>query len=373
MKMFDNFIQFLFVILILLLSISIKAQELKSSRTIMLIVDGLASGAIDRIPLDHLSQFKKEGTYYKEVYLPLPAHPEKSDAYPWSCSLPNPVLMSGTVFIGRDNLKEHLIQHSFKNQKTAFIVNDRAYKDISGGFDTYIDLRQNFEDIFKDELVFETTKKIIKEEDPVFLRIHIQGPGSSGYKSKEKVNENKVWYEDIWHSQSPYVNQLQKADELINNFIKWLKDEGYMKNTTIFIFGDHGQADTGWHPPFDPKSGKTELLIIGDGVKHNEVFEYAEIIDIAPTIAFIHQVAQPKYSEGQILKEAFKNFESNLPHSAKHMKFLNNLLLKAEKQKDLGRENPTQFKNILDIGVWHKDLDSITIKNFIDKQKNFLD
>jgi hypothetical protein len=371
-KLFLNLLQLLLGILTLSLSKPIKAQEFYPPRTIMLIVDGLASGAIDRIPLAHLSRLKNEGTYYKEIHLPLPAHPDKSVAYPWSCSLPNPVLMSGTLFIGRENLKKNLIQHSFKNQKTAFIVNDRAYEDVSGGFDTYIDLRQNFEDIFKDEIVFETTKKIIREEDPVFLRVHIQGPGSSGYKSSEEINQNKVWYQDIWHPQSPYVNQLLKADKLINDFINWLKDEGLMTNTTIFIFGDHGQADTGWHPPYEPKSSKTELLIIGDGIKQHKVFEYAEIIDIVPTIAFIHQVEEPLYNEGRILKEAFKKLEHR-PSEFENIKALNRLLIEAEKQKKSGKDIPTKFKGILEIGNWHNDLDTISIKNFIERQRRFLD
>jgi phosphoglycerol transferase MdoB-like AlkP superfamily enzyme len=168
------------------------------------------------------------------------------------------------------------------------------------------------------------------------------------------------------------VNQLQKADKLISDFINWLKDEGLMANTTVFIFGDHGQADTGWHPPYDPNSGKTELLIIGNKVKQHQVFEYAEIIDIVPTIAFIHQVAPPKYNEGRILKEAFKNFEDSLPKS-KQMKVLNNLLLKAEKYKNSGKEISTEFKTILDIGSWHEDLDTISLNQFINRQRRFLD
>lgn len=363
----------LIVVFALFLNINqVNAQENKPPMTIMLIIDGLASGAIDRIPLKHLKQLKTQGTYYKELYLPLAAHPDKSNTYPWSCSLPNPVLMSGTVFIGQNRIKQHLIQHSFKDRKTAFIVNDKAYLDVSQGFDIYLNLRENFEDIFKDQMVFETTKKVIKNENPEFLRVHIQGPGSSGHKSNEKINQNEVWYQNIWHPDSPYRSQLKKADELVHEFINWLINESYMPHTTLFILGDHGQADTGGHPPYKKESNITELLILGKNIKKNKSFDYAEIIDIAPTITNIHNIHPPKYSKGRILKEAFKQNTDSIPEN-KAIQELNALLINAEHLKSSDTNISTRFKRILDIGTWHNALDSISLKQFIHHQKSVLD
>lgn len=348
-----------------------EAQEHLEEKTIMLIVDGLASGGIERVPMKNLEQLKSQGVLYKEVHLPLAAHPNKSNSYPWSCSIPNPVLMSGTVFIGQKNIKNHLIQHSFKNHKTAFIVNDKAYKDVAQGFDEYINLRSEFEDIFKDEGVFDTTKDVIKEINPSFLRVHIQGTGSSGHKSNEKQFQNEQWYHDIWHTESPYRNQLKKADELIHNFVNWLKEEGYFNQTTLFIFGDHGQANIGGHPPYDTESNKTELLILGKGIKKNIVYEYAEIIDIVPTIAYIHRINPPKYNQGRVLEEIFMNANSNIPEK-REMIELNNLLIRANRSDTLAKMMPSNFKSILEIGDWHEDLSPITISNFIKKQQSMI-
>mgnify|MGYP006266621803 FL=1 len=44
-------------LLLALFTVPAHAQEEKPKRTILLILDGLASGAIDRVPLTHLQTF----------------------------------------------------------------------------------------------------------------------------------------------------------------------------------------------------------------------------------------------------------------------------------------------------------------------------
>jgi len=351
-----------------LFAVPAHAQEEKPKRTILLILDGLASGAIDRIPLPHLRKLKNEGCYYEEVHLPLPDHPEKSSTYPWSCSLPNPALMSGTVFIGQDGIKEHLIQHQFENATTSFVVNDRAYADVAGGFDIYLNLREEFEDIFRDAMVFDKTKAVIKSEDPAFLRVHLQGPGSSGHRSNEAENLEQPWYHDIWHPESPYIKQMRQADRLTADFINWMEEEGYMDETLLLIMGDHGQAHIGGHPPYRPESNKTELLVLGKGVKAGARYEYAEIIDIAPTIAYLHALPPPRYATGRVLKEAFAG-GPDAPPASRDIETLNGLLLEAGYLEKSGKALPVAFQGILDISTWHTVVSPPDLGRFIDRQR----
>ena len=347
-------------------------KEEQPPKTILLILDGLAVGAIDRIPLPNLQKLKKRGCYYQAVHLPLPAHPPRSSTYPWSCSLPNPALMSGTVFIGQEGIRQQLIQHQLSAQKTAFIVNDGAYKDVAGGFDIYLNLRQTFDDLFRDELVIEKTKSILKEEDPDFLRVHLQGPGSAGHRSNEAANADEPWHHNIWHPQSPYIRQLQKANRLVADFVQWLTQEGYLEHTVLFILGDHGQAPTGAHPPFHPASNKTEMLVLGQEVKAGKEYAYAEITDMAPTITHRHGTVPPKYANGRILKEAFTSGPDTIP-SIRHIQALNNLLLAAHERQELGLSLPAAFKGILDISTWHVGIAPLTLENFIARQSAQLD
>ena len=107
-----------------------RAQE-APDRIILFIIDGVAVGAPDRFEMPHYNALKKDGVFYQAMHLVLPGHPDKGPNYPWSCSLPNPMLMSGTPFVGADDIRESMIQHVFKPEETAFIVNARSYLDVS--------------------------------------------------------------------------------------------------------------------------------------------------------------------------------------------------------------------------------------------------
>ena len=74
------------------------AQE-PPDRVILFIIDGLAAEAPTRIEMPRYIELKEQGVYYQAMHLVLPGHPKKSPEYPWSCSLPNPMLMSGTCLL----------------------------------------------------------------------------------------------------------------------------------------------------------------------------------------------------------------------------------------------------------------------------------
>ncbi|NJK94241.1 MAG: sulfatase-like hydrolase/transferase [Bacteroidales bacterium] len=277
---------------------------------ILLVVDGLTSGAVEKIPLNYLGKLKQEGVYYKELYLSLAAHPKQNNDvndpcyYPWSSSIPNPVMMTGTVFIGQTGIKETLLQYSYRSlgKNTAFLVNSNAYEEIAIGYDLF---RQDWTSD-DDSPVFEAAQKTIKETDPWFIRIHLQTTGAGGYRDM-RAGLN------IWEQFSDYRARVTKADSLIFQFVQWLKANDYWEETVLFICGDHGQSDKGGHPPFEPGGDKTSLLILGKGIKKGVSYDYAEMIDIAPTIAFFkmfqHQnIARDKFLKKLLLeKKNYKN------------------------------------------------------------------
>ena len=316
-------------------------------RTILFIIDGMTPGLHQRINLPGFKNLMKDGVLYKEVYLPLPAHPDSSAVYPWTCSIPNPVLMSGTVFIGQKGIKQNLIQHSFTEHPTAFAVNAWPYAAISHGFTIYKDYSNGiFEKVFQDELSVEGAKKIIKKHNPEFIRIHCQGPGSAGHKSHRE--QNMPYTGNIWYPGSPYIKQNQKVDQLLADFVHWLKSENFWNNTILIVMGDHGQAKEGGHPPYEHNSYTTQMLIAGKNIKRGITYPYAEIIDVAPTISWLHRLSPPKFSDGRILKEIIEGYEK--PNDIKtSMKDLNLALLKVHNVNNIN-----SFFSIKNIGLWHK-------------------
>ncbi|MEP4077996.1 sulfatase-like hydrolase/transferase [Haloferula sp.] len=327
---------------------SASGQE-TPDRIILFIIDGLSPQAPERIEMPHYNALKEKGAYYKSMHLPLPGHPEKGPDYPWGCSLPNPMLMSGTPFVGMDGIRENMIQHSFDPKETAFIVNARSYLDVSGGFGTYVSKPKN-----PDSLVIDITTETMRERDFAFMRVHLQRAGIEGMKVSWEKNSDKPYYRDIWHKESPYRENIEIADEQLGRFVDWLKAEDLWSGTVLMICGDHGQADEGWHEPYSPAANVTPLLIVGAGVSGPSVHDYCELFDIAPTITHLAKKKKPALSRGRILHEAFDP-DLKAPKVAESVQRLNEVLIKAHALPDSKKEllSNKGFLTLDDLGKWH--------------------
>ncbi len=320
----------------------------KPRRTILFVIDGLASGIEQKIDLPHFSALKQEGTLFREVYLPLAAHPRFSDSYPFHSSLPNAVLMSGSVFIGQPGIRQNYIQHSFTERPTAFVLDAYVYGEVADGFTIFEDTSKGIDSLtFRDDMAVEAAKAVILADDPEFMRIHLQGPGSSGYRTQRP---GMPYTDNVWHPESPYALQNQFVDGLLGDFVQWLKNNGLWDGTVLMVMGDHGQNEAGGHPPYEPGGNVTQLLVAGGGIKKGVEYDYAEIIDVAPTIAWLHGVRPPLFSNGRILRELREGEErpADLPRL---MEQLDDALIRYHATGKGEGDSP--MLTIEEIGNWH--------------------
>ncbi len=343
--------------LIMLLTISFfispvkgeNQQSVTSRNIVLFIIDGLAVKAPENFKMPNFKKLASDGSYYKAMHLTLPGHPKKDEKYPWSCSMPNPMLMSGSPFLGLEGIRNSMIQHMFKKEETAFVVNAYSYKDISEGFGIYKSFPHK-----PDYTVIKETKEVILKNKPRFMRVHLQRSGIEGEKvSKEKYSDRR-YYKNIWHSESPYKKACERADKYLGEFVSWLKEKDLWKDTVLMVCGDHGQANEGWHEPYSPESSITPLVIAGAGVPAGRIFDYCEIFDLAPTIAFMAGKKAPPKAIGRVLKEAL-DVKIEAPAVPKHIASLNQILRKVH---SLDNESKSSLKNdgfmtIDDLGLWH--------------------
>jgi len=84
-------------------------------RVILFYIDGLAVNVPETYVPYLRDTYIPQGCYYSTSHIPLLAQPSQDNNpasgkyYPWSCSIPNPVAMSGLVFIGISDIKSHLL------------------------------------------------------------------------------------------------------------------------------------------------------------------------------------------------------------------------------------------------------------------------
>lgn len=209
------------------------AQELPD-RTILVIIDGLHYEAPERIKLPNFSSLADQGTLVKKMTGIIPYHPTHGEyAEVHTSSYPNPVMMTGTIFLKAD---QPMLQHSFEH--SAFVSNSLSYQSITNGYKIVIQKTET------DEFAIDQALNILKNHEIEFLRIHMQNTGSAGSRVLN-ADSNEPYKHNIWHENSPYIPTAIEADNQIGRLIKELQTLGKWEDTLFILTSDHGQTKTG--------------------------------------------------------------------------------------------------------------------------------
>ena len=290
----------------------------KPEHLVLLLIDGLSYKVWDNMELPNLEKMIAGGSLLEKVYLPPAAHPT-AGAYAelHTGSIPNPVMMSGTIFIDRDT---EYLQKCFYPEKTAvFVTNTRAYESISDKYHaTHQKSGPNSEAV-------EKALEFMEYYKPSFTRLHLQDTGGAGTRSM-RAEEDVPWRWNIWAEGSPYRVEMARVDSLVGVFVDCLEKLGILEKTAIIICGDHGQHDTGWHPPEFQDSAITTGVLWGAGLKKGVRIPYAELIDLAPTVCDLMNVQHPSSSIGHTLHETMTGRESHSSNRKREIRDLNELL-----------------------------------------------
>ncbi|WP_173107047.1 alkaline phosphatase family protein [Bacillus sp. KH172YL63] len=145
-----------------------------------------------------------------------------------------------------------------------------------------------------DRNIINKAKVIMEEQDPDLFIVQLIGTDQIGHS-------RGVLYDE-------YIEKIQEADALIQEYVEWLEASGKMENTTLMICADHGQADgIGGHGHLDEGERYVPFFMVGPGVKQGEkVQEKRSLVSMAPTIAYLLGAPYPSHSRGPVLKEAMK-------------------------------------------------------------------
>jgi hypothetical protein len=339
------------------LSYAQTAAPARPQHAILLVIDGLSYLAPERVEMPNLKALMARGAYFRESYSVVPQHPHSGEwAANYDSSIPNPILVSGTIFLKPD---QQFVQSAFFPLRfTAHIANELTYKAINRDFHFTFQAGGNEfhaahdgKRVDDDENMF-WTLTVLRRWKPVYMRVHLQDTGAMGGRSRP----------DIWAANSLYRQALTKADAHLGTLIEELKKLGMYDSTLIFVTGDHGQTVEGGHPPFAQDAWPMPLVVAGPGVKAGGRFPYSEQIDVVPTLTYLMGVKAPDNAMGRILAEALMTPPANVPPRQQHLKELNLVLLEHDRKLTLLRE---QVKTNPSLKAALADLD----QNFLDVEK----
>ena len=297
----------------------------KPEHAVLIIVDGLSYKAWENENLPVMENMLSDGALVEKTFLPPAAHPKTgSYAEIHTCSIPNPILMSGTLFITKNTL---YLQDMFPGKITAFVANASVYGTIANNYSL------SYQIDGKDDDAVNAAIEFMRLYKPSFMRIHLQDTGGAGTQSMT-TSDNSSWKQNIWAQDSPYRKSLIHADRLIGLFAAELAKEGVLEKTVIIITGDHGQSDTGWHPLELWDSSITTTIFSGAGIKKGTRIPYSELIDITPTICRLMDVQVPDTVQGRVIGEILLNPPLNFRNPAEKIKELNIQFAEYRKKKN---------------------------------------
>jgi hypothetical protein len=272
----------------------------KPEHVILFIVDGLSYKTWSKVDLPVFKRMIQDGALVEKNYLPPSEHPTQGPyAELHSCSIPNPVMMAGTIFITKNT--EYFPQIYFPGMTTAFVANTENYNSLNWNY------HYSYQKLGPDVEGVNMGLEFMRIGKPVFMRLHLQEVGEASFQIM-KLKENVPWRGNIWAAGSPYIQKLREADRLLGQFLDGLEKLGILSKVTMIVMGDHGEADTGYHPPESVDACITTVVFWGAGIKKGVRIPYSEQIDIVPTICRLLDVDPPKTCQGQVITEALLNY-----------------------------------------------------------------
>jgi predicted AlkP superfamily pyrophosphatase or phosphodiesterase len=109
-----------------------------------------------------------------------------------------------------------------------------------------------------------------------------------------------------------YVERIEITDSLIEEFMGWCEEKGYLEDAAVILMADHGQGrGIGAHGHLSEGERFVPFAMWGKGIAEGRVVsEPRSIVDLAPTISYLLGVEPPSGSTGRVLTRALERGDS---------------------------------------------------------------
>ncbi len=144
-----------------------------------------------------------------------------------------------------------------------------------------------------DQNLIAAARRELEEHDPELLILQLLAVDQNGHT-------RGTYYPE-------YVERIEITDGLIEEFMRWCEERGYLdQDTAVILMADHGQGrGIGAHGHLSEGERFVPFAMWGSGVAEGlTISEPHSILDLAPTISYLLGIEPPKGSTGHVLTEA---------------------------------------------------------------------
>lgn len=160
-----------------------------------------------------------------------------------------------------------ILKDEFKRLMPKYGLSTKSYSKIFDNLEEYPEIKEEFNEIYKDVITQESTINRIKEIISKTVEVNI-----------EKLSDIKV--------DSELFETVEIDDEYLNTF--WSRDGGIKKGTTNVIIGDPGAGKTMFAFDLLSKLKNAKCLYISAEMTRVEVVSYTKNMDLDIDFVFLH-------------------------------------------------------------------------------------
>lgn len=275
-------------------NVNVPSQSI-NEKVIVIVIDGMRKERFREANTPFLDKLRKEGTEYSNMETVYPARTVVCFSSMFTGTYPFEHGITSNM-VWKLGIKVESVFDSLRKVKKKGRLLGIAHLVDSMGEDveTVTAVMHNDQ---ADPNIMKRAKWIMEEQNPDFFAVQLIATDQTGHS-------RGVLYEE-------YIQKIEEADRLIEDYVKWLEEKGHMKNTTLVICADHGQADgIGGHGHLDEGERYVPFFMHGPKIKEGlRVDEKHSLVSLAPTISYLLAAPFPSQSRGPVLIEAIKEQE----------------------------------------------------------------
>lgn len=268
-------------------------EELQSERVVVIVIDGMRKERFEDADAPYLKELKRSGTEFALMETVYPARTVVCFSSMFTGTYPREHGIQSNM-VWKLGIRVESIFDSLRkvNKKGRLLGIAHLIDSMGDDVDSVTAVMHNDK---ADRLIMEQAKRIMTEQNPELLVVQLIATDQTGHS-------RGVFYDD-------YTQKIKEADVLVKDFTEWLQAGGYMKNTTLVICADHGQADgIGGHGHLDEGERYVPFFMVGPNIRSGvRVDTKHSLVSLAPTIATLLGAPNPSHSRGPVLTEAFKS------------------------------------------------------------------
>ncbi len=262
-----------------------------NNKVVMIVIDGMRKERFQEANTPFLDKLRNDGTEYTQMETVYPARTVVCFSSMMTGTYPKEHGIKSNMVWNLGIKVESIFDSLRKINKRGRILGVAHLIDSMGDdVEAYTAVGHNDT---VDRNIIEKAKRTMEAEDLDFFTIQLISTDQTGHS-------RGVLYDE-------YIQKIEEADHLIEEYVAWMEAKGYMKNTTLLICADHGQADgIGGHGHLDEGERFVPFFLHGPSIeKGKKVEKKNSLTSIAPTIAYLLGAPYPSHSRGDVLEEAF--------------------------------------------------------------------